>query len=504
MGSGASSGLSSAIAKSSEDDLNSCLGAISAEQRQKLEMALGGTPSGAASARTVMILFGPPGSGKGTHAPKVVARLGIPQLSTGDMLRAAVSAGTPIGLEAKDVMAKGGLVSDDMVVQIIKDRILEPDCKRGFILDGFPRTVEQAKKLDALLASTGEKVCLCLALKVPDEVLTERICGRWIHKASGRSYHAKFAPPKSLGEGATPSPETMLDDMTNEPLMQRADDTEEALKKRLESYHAETVPILDHYKSVSQSVDANTKADLVWNSVEEIIQPFAGPRNAVILFGPPGSGKGTHAPKIVATLAIPQLSTGDMLRAAVAAGSEVGLQAKSVMESGGLVSDELVLNIIKERIQEPDCKGGFILDGFPRTVVQAEKLSELLASKKEKVTKVIALEVPDEVLTERICGRWIHKASGHSYHAKFAPPKSLKEGETPTAENMLDDETSEPLMRRADDTEEALKKRLEGYHGETVPVLAFFGNVPGVVSRVDANQKPPDVWKQIEGIIAPC
>mmetsp|Transcript_117449 Transcript_117449/g.184708 ORF Transcript_117449/g.184708 Transcript_117449/m.184708 type:complete len:504 (-) Transcript_117449:57-1568(-) len=503
MGAGASAAVDKTITASTPEDLKICIGSMPSEHRRKLEKVLG-MDGGSSGARMVMILFGPPGSGKGTHAPKIVARLGIPNLSTGDMLRAAVAAGTPVGLEAKDVMAKGGLVSDDMVVQIIKDRILEPDCKLGFILDGFPRTTEQAKKLDALLAATGERVSLCLALKVPDEVLTERICGRWIHKASGRSYHVKFAPPKSLAEGASPSPETMLDDMTNEPLMQRADDTEEALKKRLEGYHGETVPILDHYKVVSKSVDANAKPDIVWNSIESIIQPFAGPRKVVILFGPPGSGKGTHAPKIVATLAIPQLSTGDMLRAAVSAGTEVGLQAKSVMESGGLVSDELVLNIIRDRIQERDCNGGFILDGFPRTVVQAEKLSQLLASKSERVTKVIALEVPDEILTERICGRWIHKSSGRSYHVKFAPPKSLKEGATPSDENMLDDDTGEPLMRRADDTEEALKKRLDGYHAETVPVLTFFSATAGVVSKVDANQKPPEVWKQIEGIIAPC
>merc|ERR1719440_2627311 len=198
------------------------------------------------SGKTVMILFGPPGAGKGSQAPKIVETLGIPQLSTGDMLRAAVAAGSEVGKKAKDVMSSGGLVSDELVVSIIKDRITEDDCKTGFILDGFPRTVEQAKMLDGMLESTGDKVSLVLALEVPDEVLTERICGRWVHKASGRSYHIKFAPPKSLGD-AKPSVETMLDDETGEPLMQRADDTEEALTKRLQGYHSQTVPILAHY-----------------------------------------------------------------------------------------------------------------------------------------------------------------------------------------------------------------------------------------------------------------
>jgi len=227
----------------------------------------------AAESKMVMILFGPPGAGKGSQAPKVVETLDIPQLSTGDMLRAAVAAGSEVGKQAKSVMESGGLVSDELVVSIIRDRIQEDDCEGGFILDGFPRTVEQAKMLDAMLEGTGDAVSLVLALEVPDEVLTERICGRWVHKASGRSYHVKFAKPKSLGEGDEPSEATMLDDETGEPLMQRADDTEEALGKRLQGYHAQTVPILDHYSpaGVVKKVDANVKPDAVWTSIEAVL-----------------------------------------------------------------------------------------------------------------------------------------------------------------------------------------------------------------------------------------
>jgi len=227
----------------------------------------------AADSKTVMILFGPPGAGKGSQAPKIVDKLNIPQLSTGDMLRAAVAAGSDVGKQAKDVMASGGLVSDELVVSIIRERIKEDDCSGGFILDGFPRTVEQAKMLDEMLDASGDKVNSVLALEVPDEVLTERICGRWVHKASGRSYHVKFAKPKSLADGAVPSEETMLDDETGEPLMQRADDTEEALGSRLESYHAQTVPILDHYAptGVVSKVDANVAPDAVWESIEKAL-----------------------------------------------------------------------------------------------------------------------------------------------------------------------------------------------------------------------------------------
>ena len=203
-------------------------------------------PEAFAKKKIIMILFGPPGAGKGSHGPKIVKTLGIPQLSTGDMLRAAVAAGTELGKQADDMMSSGGLVSDELVVNLIKERIKEADCAKGFILDGFPRTMEQTKMLDAMLAESGEKVGYVVALEVPDAVLTERICGRWVHKESGRSYHIKFAPPKSLGEQA-PSVATMLDDETGQPLMQRKDDTEEALKSRLEAYHSQTVPILAHY-----------------------------------------------------------------------------------------------------------------------------------------------------------------------------------------------------------------------------------------------------------------
>jgi len=227
----------------------------------------------AGSDKTVMILFGPPGAGKGSQAPKIVDKLNIPQLSTGDMLRAAVAAGSEVGKKAKDVMASGGLVSDELVVSIIRERIKEDDCSGGFILDGFPRTVEQAKMLDEMLDGSGDKVSLVLALEVPDEVLTERICGRWVHKDSGRSYHVKFATPKSLTEGATPSVETMLDDETGEPLMQRADDTEEALGKRLQGYHEQTVPILDHYEpaGVVSRLNANIAPDEVWTSIDKVL-----------------------------------------------------------------------------------------------------------------------------------------------------------------------------------------------------------------------------------------
>lgn len=225
-------------------------------------------------------------------------------------------------------------------------------------------------------------------------------------------------------------------------------------------------------------------------------------RNVMILTGPPGAGKGSHAPKIVDKLNIPQLSTGDMLRAAVANKTEVGLKAKAAMESGQLVTDEIVIGIVNDRVKEMDCGWGFILDGFPRTTAQAKSLDNMLSESGEVVNSVVAIAVPDEKLEARICGRWIHKASGRSYHATYPPamPKSLPAGATPDASNMRDDETGEALMQRPDDKPEALRKRLLEYHAQTIPVLDHY-KPTGVVSVVNGDQSSSKVWAEMEGCL---
>uniref|UniRef100_A0A7S1BS95 Adenylate kinase active site lid domain-containing protein n=1 Tax=Corethron hystrix TaxID=216773 RepID=A0A7S1BS95_9STRA len=252
-------------------------------------------------------------------------------------------------------------------------------------------------------------------------------------------------------------------------------------------------------KRKAESLFGLVRRKEVDRAVEEEREKFAKfwPRCIMILFGPPGAGKGTHGPKIEELLGIPQLSTGDMLRAAVSAGTEVGKQAQAIMKAGGLVSDDIVVGIIRDRIREPDCKFGFILDGFPRTIVQAKALDRMLAEEGSVVSKVIELEVPDSVLEERICGRWIHKKSGRSYHVKYAPPKSMKTDGAgkPVPESMKDDETGEPLMQRPDDTAGALVKRLQGYHNDTVPILSHY-KPTGVVKSINANQDMASVWKQ--------
>ena len=189
-----------------------------------------------------LILLGAPGAGKGTQAAFICQKFGIPQISTGDMLRAAVKAGTPLGVAAKKVMDAGGLVSDDIIIGLVKERIAQPDCAKGFLFDGFPRTIPQA---DAMKAA-GVKLDFVLEIDVPDAAIIERISGRRVHPASGRSYHLKFNPPKTAGR----------DDLTGDELIQRDDDKEETVKKRLEVYQKQTGPLVEYYAGWAATGDA--------------------------------------------------------------------------------------------------------------------------------------------------------------------------------------------------------------------------------------------------------
>ncbi|TAK90448.1 MAG: adenylate kinase [Aquabacterium sp.] len=189
-----------------------------------------------------LILLGAPGAGKGTQAAFLCQKFGIPQISTGDMLRAAVKAGTELGLAAKKIMDAGGLVSDDIIIGLVKDRITQADCANGFLFDGFPRTIPQAEAMKA----AGVKIDFVLEIDVPDSSIIERMSGRRVHVASGRTYHVVFNPPKVAGK----------DDATGEDLIQREDDKEETVRKRLDVYHSQTRPLVDYYGQWAATGDA--------------------------------------------------------------------------------------------------------------------------------------------------------------------------------------------------------------------------------------------------------
>ena len=416
--------------------------------------------------RTIMILFGAPGSGKGTAAPRVVQALGIPQLSTGDMLRAAVAAGTAVGRQAESVMAAGGLVSDELVVSVVAERIGAADCAAGFILDGFPRTLAQTAMLDAILAKAGEKVTHVVALEVPDAVLEERICGRWVHKGSGRSYHVKFKPPRSLGAGQPPSAATMLDDETGEGLYQRADDTAAALTKRLAGYHSQTVPILSHYApaGVVFKVNANQPPKLVGDEIDAVI----GVKKPKVMFvlGGPGAGKGTACARLVEQTGSlwGHLSAGDCLRAErKREGSEYGALINDFIAEGKIVPVEITIKLLLAAMKDVEQHGtyNFLIDGFPRNLENYEGWFKT-AGDATVCLGCIFMECPLDELTKRIMGR---------------AEEARARGED---------------VRR-DDNLESLQKRFRTYKEQSLPIVSVFEE-QGMEYHVEAAGSKDEVY----------
>jgi len=210
------------------------------------------------------VLLGPPGSGKGTQSPKLMKEYCVCHLATGDLLRAEVARQTPLGKEIKTEIDAGRLVNDELVLRMVSDNLDKPECKNGFLLDGFPRTTVQAVKLEELLEKRQEPLDCVVEFNIDDGLLFRRICGRWFHLTSGRSYHEEFYPPKVPGK----------DDITGEPLIRRADDNPETLRKRLATYHKQTSPLIDFYKQrrLLRTVDASLDSTTIFERINKIFE----------------------------------------------------------------------------------------------------------------------------------------------------------------------------------------------------------------------------------------
>jgi adenylate kinase len=210
-----------------------------------------------------IILIGPPGAGKGTQAKRMIDRLGVPQISTGDMFRAAVKDGTPMGKKAKEYMDKGALVPDEVVIGVVNERFGKPDCKKGFILDGFPRTLEQAKALDGLLKKLGTRLDHVVVIEVPDDYLVDRLTGRRTCRGCNYMHHIKYDPPKKPG----------VCDKCGGELYQRDDDKEETIRQRLKTYHDQTSPLIKYYSTqgVVRKIDGTGSMEQVQNAIKTAI-----------------------------------------------------------------------------------------------------------------------------------------------------------------------------------------------------------------------------------------
>lgn len=316
-------------------------------------------------------LFGPPGAGKGTQSRKLIEKYNLAYISTGDILREEIAEGSDLGMQAKSVIEKGGLVSDEIIVQIIEKKIKTNTEVNGFLFDGFPRTVVQAYILEGLLLKLNTSLNCMVTLDVPQDILMER----------------------------------MLDRAKKE---NRIDDTIDVIENRLKEYKNKTIPVADFYKDkgICYTVDGVGSVDEIFERITNVVeQSLTKTYLNVILFGPPGSGKGTQGKLLADKYDLVYISTGSLLRREIEKGTKMGLEAKEYMEKGEIVPDEFAIKLIEKQIQtNPDAKG-FFFKGFPRTIVQAYILDGLLRKLNSSVSCIFNLDLPTLESIKRLTAR---------------------------------------------------------------------------------------------------
>lgn len=313
-------------------------------------------------------LFGPPGAGKGTQSERLVQEYNLFYISTGDLLRKEMAEKSALGEEARSIIASGGLVSDEIIVQIIEKTITDNPQANGFLFDGFPRTYIQAYILEGLMIKLNTSLTCLINLRVPEAVSVERLLRRG--QSSGRS-----------------------------------DDNEEVIRNRLREYKEKTLPVLQFYKDrgVRHEVDATASIEEVHDEIVRIVQhELSKTLFNVVIFGYPGSGRGSQGRALAEKYGLEYVATGPMLEEEIAAGSELGLKIKALYESGQLVPDEIVVPLIERRLENSRGVKGFIFKGFPRTLVQSYILDGLLKKHGSSISKVIEIEVPTLELIRRL------------------------------------------------------------------------------------------------------
>ncbi len=316
-------------------------------------------------------LFGPPGAGKGTQSKKLMKAYNLAYISTGDILREEIAEGSDLGSKAKDVIERGGLVSDEIIVQIIEKKIQGTPDVNGFLFDGFPRTVVQAYILEGLLLKLNTSLNCMISLEVPQDLLLERMMSRAQQE-------------------------------------NRSDDTTEVIENRLNEYKNKTLPVADFYKekNIYYAVDGVGEMEEIFDRITNVVEhSLTKEWLNVVLYGPPGSGKGTQGKLLAERYNLVYISTGSLLRREIEKGTEMGKSAKEYMEKGDIVPDEIAIKLIENQIKtHPDARG-FFFKGFPRTIVQAYILDGLLRKLNTSVNMVINLDIPTLESVKRLSAR---------------------------------------------------------------------------------------------------
>lgn len=452
-------------------------------------------------------LIGPSGSGKGTQADRVASQFDWLHISTGDLFRECLEKKTALGLLGQRYMSRGELVPDEVVDAMIEEWLFKIRPEKEILFDGFPRTRYQAEFFDSLLQRVDRNLKAAIYLKVSDAEILNRLPGRLICRTCQTPYHVKFKPPARED----------ICDKCRGPLYHREDDTPEIMRNRLKVSHRVTGPLVDFYQRTDRLiiVDGEGTINDVTNAIikaldaiqhrsafsatrEEtaLIQALKGtitaltPEQApqglnIVLLGGPGSGKGTQAEQLRNELKLPHIATGDLFRENLKNKTDLGKLAKSYMDRGELVPDDVTEAMVRERLTRPDTGHGFILDGFPRTLGQAEALTEIMTGLQRRIDAVLHIKVSDEEIVKRLSGRLICRNCQTPFHKEFKPPK--KEG--------VCDVCGGELYQRDDDNPDTIRARLKTYHGQTAPLITYYKNA-GLLIEIDGEGDVADVSKR--------
>jgi adenylate kinase len=449
-------------------------------------------------------LIGPSGAGKGTHVNGLVSRFEILHLSPGDLFRENLENQTALGIVARKYMQRGELVPDEIVDAMIEEQLRKAQPGQAILFDGFPATADQARFLDELYAELGRRLNAVIYLDVADEEIEKRIDGRLICHLCHVPFHRAYYPFQTCPYGRC----------QGEHLFQRETDTAQAARKRLDVFYRKAAELVTYYQKTKKLIiidgneDVDTVHKILVHTVEavkrqealvatqaDVIQiqalkealrvPAADkphPALDLVLFGGPGSGKGTQAERLSQTLKLSHIATGDLFRENLQHGTQLGRLAKSYMDRGELVPDEVTEAIVEDRLARPDTAVGFILDGFPRTLHQAEALTNMLSKQGRQVSRVLYINVSDEEIVNRLSGRLICQQCQTPYHLQFKPPR----------QDNICDRCGGVLYQRDDDRPETVRARLRTFHRQTEPVLDYYRQA-GLLSEIDGQGAIEDV-----------
>lgn len=434
-----------------------------------------------------LALIGPSGAGKGTHVAWLKANYDLVHIATGDLLRENLEQATALGLLAKKYMAQGELVPDEVVGAMIDEKLRKSPAASGLLFDGFPRTMYQAKFLDTLLKEIHRRLEAVIYLKVSDEEIARRLSGRLICRECLAPFHRTLRPFQSCPHQKC----------SGEHLYQRSDDTVETIRIRLRIFNRVVGPLLDYYQRAGKLMilEAEGEAESVGGNLIQVVEsirsskarfataqelsriqrrdeftprqlPKAPLRRALdlVLLGGPGCGKGTQADQLSKHFHLRHVATGDLFREHLKSQTDLGKLAKAYMDQGDLVPDDITDAMVAERLSQPDTTDGFILDGYPRTLQQAESLNATLSSLGRKLAGVLYIQVPDAEIVNRLSGRLICRQCQTPYHLRFKPP----------AKPGLCDACQGPLYQREDDNPDTVRTRLKTFHAQTEPLIHYY------------------------------